>query len=1506
MHRFIFILWLFPLFLFGAEGLIGTYYSSDNFTNQTGQRVDETINFEWGTGRPTGMVNDNNDFSIIWDGFLIVPETANYTFHVAHDDFLEVIIDGNSHYSSGAWTGGSNNFREFTINNLQAGHYPIRLRFIENSGGAYVKLAWSNNASIGSRTIIPKENLSTDEPLQIVLNYRMDECSWNGTANEVKDYSGNDLHATAINSDGSLHQKGIINPAGTFDRTKSQYIQLPTFEEDTINFNDGFTITTWAKFSDTIGSWERIFDFGNGADSNNIFLSRNHTTNNLTFGIHDSISGDNYLTASDALGDTDWHFFAISCQGATCRLYKDGSQIAASTSMKIPSHTKRSRNYIAKSNWSDAYFESRIDEFKLFDKPLTGQQISIIYNNELVEKNYNGEIRNKITCEETYCSKNNLSNGFHVITPPNFDDNKSFEIFCYDERDFIALPNRNDFNNLVFKSDSLGSTDYYDQATNNSDHFQAIEINALDMGVRTGGSTTPVQVGNFKVMGSGFSNINLIGTPFAIDWANTDISHCNEDKLRKAYYGQAVKINTLDYDNKAICQINGMKIKLLDDYNYLTLDNEEVLENTCKLMAEAIPSNILDSKSIKGHYWIKPNNNDRSHASNDITKAIERPLVAYCWYQTDLDWAWTFLLAMDGERTIRKSDLTDKADTCSKMGLFPFVPNTEDTFTRVRVFLKENKNQWDNYTGTIQEKLNALYGNNYYLSTERNQLIWPYGSFGVYFPTNGNNPKGWGGSATNVAGWMSGSPMHNITDTTTDYDRYTDSSRSDDFYSYGTYSNTDTIDTPLNRYEYKDTMGAKGWVSILGANDLNKTEEWFISRAGAGQNITGSTTYFEPNGNYHSGCWLNYLFDDDGRVRHNDDWNCNYPYYDYMCMAEDNYDFTKRYIRIQGRFNIIEPHVTNAQALVEENRKLQTKIAGSSIRFDGIFLNNTGDGLAGEEDQNASFGLFLSEMVSEEEVNDIYFVGENVNGNKGFDLSTGRFPVNIPTDSAYKELSFRFKHCKNLSIPWTDCWTSGLGGIELNSDATRSDSNDSFAIRPDRFNLTFDPNPPNKVAQKEYGITFDALNANGNPTANYNETVPFTHEETNTSCITGIFDPSPSTINFTEGTVVINDVNYSEAGVLNIKVKEEIGLEFAKVDAGDTPEAMRLISPYDVNITFVPDRFDISTALTQGGGSFVYINPDINVTNGDERMSAVFDVNLTARGEDGKKLLNYSGACYAKDSNLTLIFQDLNITPANGLNAMLLYETNTTRNFNTTTNDTNITLETLSKSIFDDGDANLTLRINFDRNMSTAVNPFKVNITSFNFNDADASGLSTPLDHNATFYYGRVHAPIQRGRSPMTTRLYYEIYCDDCNLTDFNITGNETTGGWFINTHHDNELLQGHVTNFHSIGSTQFNKGAGPVDNAATQLNDIVDGNETIVLIKVNDLHDRVEMTPSKDWLLYNIYNESATTNDFDVEFFGRGQWAGQGTVDTEGADIIGKSLEDNSTSERTNRRIAW
>ena len=1110
-----------------------------------------------------------------------------------------------------------------------------------------------------------------------------------------------------------------------------------------------------------------------------------------------------------------------------------------------------------------------------------------------------------INDDKSYCENNNLSTGFHIINPFN-DINKSIEIFCSDNRDFIALPNKNSSNNFVFNNNALSSVDYYDRAKNDAKHFDAIEINAYTLQVQAASSLRdPQTVNDFKAMGSSFSNINLTGTPFAIDWDNTTISNCTSSKLRKAYYGQDVKINTLDYDDKAICNVESMKLKLLDDYRYLVYRGTEVLEKSCKAMAEAVPTSFLNADTVKGHYWISPSLKTRSYNSTSI-KSDDRPIISYCWYQNDLKLVWTFLLAMDGKVTNKKSDLVTKTDTCSEFGLLPFVPNNEETFNRVRVFLSDKKSQWVKYTGTNNEKFRVFNNNaNYYLDTEYDSEIWPYGSFGVYNPKNGAD---W----TSKGAAMSGSPIHNIKSITTDYSRFNDGTNRD-YYSWGHYSSTDAI-ADTNRYAYSDTMGAKGWVSILGSADLNKTNEWFISRTGAGDNFNskGAWPYYEPNGNYTGGAWLNFLFDSTGRVRHLDDLDAAYSYYDYMCMAEDNYDFYQEFDTTKGALTVIEhgQSIYNGLSKSAVDEALKTKVVKSSLDFDLLFWNN--DQTAVSKDQNLSAGLFLTEEVRQGSgyiINDLHYFGQVNGANADFNVSASGSlyisPSKWPNGSnvikaAKKKVFFQFKYCDDTRITWTGCWTKNgntatcTPGCVPNTGEClcKTAESDTFAVRPKKFDTDFSPTTTYK-AGKDYNITFFAKDYTNADTTDYNETIPLTPTETKAGCITGVYDTNLSNLALENGKKLVQDLSYSEVGVVNIKIKELSGSEFAKVDANDTTDAQRYIETYDKNITYTPDHFNVTGALTNGANGFTYISSDLN-------MSLTLDLNITAQREDNATTQNYSYDCYAKRTDYNISYNNLVITPTNTLSTIKYIETNTSTEGNVSINN-NITLNNIYKSIFStdhNGSGLITMEINFDRNITQPSNPLSFVLRDINVSDDDAIVGTKDLNQSSLFYHGRAHAPDYRfSNRDGNATIYYEVYCKDCNRTAFNMnTWKESVNAinWYQNPLHVSTA--GLVAPTPQIPANFSNTGVTNTDPISTQR--LTLKNTTAI-----PYVDRIDLN-SSSWLI-------AFPTNFTVEFYNSGTWAGAGFVKQEHANAV-----DNNTTvggfvhqtapAKANRRMSW
>ena len=144
----------------GVDGLLGVYHaspgsgSSPNFGSRVGQRIDPTINFDWGSSSP-GLGVPSNDFQIRWTGFLHTKNGGNYIFRTHSDDGArlwigdDLIID--------AWREGAGD----VFSNQQTLQpdtlYTIKMEYYENQTFARARLYWIPPAE--SQQIIPLDNL---------------------------------------------------------------------------------------------------------------------------------------------------------------------------------------------------------------------------------------------------------------------------------------------------------------------------------------------------------------------------------------------------------------------------------------------------------------------------------------------------------------------------------------------------------------------------------------------------------------------------------------------------------------------------------------------------------------------------------------------------------------------------------------------------------------------------------------------------------------------------------------------------------------------------------------------------------------------------------------------------------------------------------------------------------------------------------------------------------------------------------------------------------------------------------------------------------------------------------------------------------------------------------------------------------------------------------------------------------------------------------------------------
>lgn len=368
----------------------------------------------------------------------------------------------------------------------------------------------------------------------------------------------------------------------------------------------------------------------------------------------------------------------------------------------------------------------------------------------------------------------------------------------------------------------------------------------------------------------------------------------------------------------------------------------------------------------------------------------------------------------------------------------------------------------------------------------------------------------------------------------------------------------------------------------------------------------------------------------------------------------------------------------------------------------------------------------------------------------------------------------------------------------------------------------------------------------------------------------------------------------------------------------------------DYDITFHPYKFDLRALLPTFGmnydsifttNTFVYMS-NMSVPQ-DENMSVHFNGFISAVGENNVTVSNFVNNCFAKPINIDVNktnytlpapsygyrYHDLNIT--GGINSTASNVINNT--FGPIALDSSHFIKNMLGSI------NSILNLNFDRNLSKPINPKTITFHNYTIDcqnpgtdcsfsadlgtkttqgnyakDAKASNLD--LNLTVKHYYGRTHAPRYRYPSNVGDAfIYYEVYCDiDGNTTLLPNAPSPVESvdelDWFDNVLHA-RLRDGNITNVTERKSIP-----------KVTLTGMTWTNPEHAVITYDQTggypYKTTMQTSSSGWLIYNKYDNTATTNEFEVEFYKPGgNWTGVKNTDT---------TTDSNASETTSKRIFW
>lgn len=196
----------------------------------------------------------------------------------------------------------------------------------------------------------------------MILYYPMD--------GNATDQSGYGRNGALTGTTAATDPWGVTGKALSFNGS-GDYIQAPSFA-----FGGGaFSVSAWVYVNNVGPSWQRIFDFGNGSNADNVMVT--FTGSLMMLSIR---HGSTYyqFTTSEAFPQQRWTHVTVTHDGiGVGKIYWNGALKATGTAPP-PLIKSRSNQYIGKSNWSDPYFGGMLDEFRVYDRELSRTEIDLL------------------------------------------------------------------------------------------------------------------------------------------------------------------------------------------------------------------------------------------------------------------------------------------------------------------------------------------------------------------------------------------------------------------------------------------------------------------------------------------------------------------------------------------------------------------------------------------------------------------------------------------------------------------------------------------------------------------------------------------------------------------------------------------------------------------------------------------------------------------------------------------------------------------------------------------------------------------------------------------------------------------------------------------------------------------------------------------------------------------------------------------------------------------------
>jgi len=268
---------------------------------------------------------------------------------------------------------------------------------------------------------------NTPEEIEPIANYRFDKCEYTGNSFEVIDQTGN-YHATPNGVSDSASDAVINNSLNLTALGSSDWLNVPSGVVHGLN---DFTLSFWVNTSKDKSQQEIFHALGSSTsdDELEVFLKDNDE-------VYIKVRDDSdTLTSSKEITDGNWHHIALTRVDNDVCLFVDGNEEecssgVASGTLSVPNSTAvvigQEQDEFGGGFSDDQGFEGKLDEFMVFDSALDSNDIQEIYDNQNIDLNYDGTMRDSVVCNP------NIELVAGRVTLNNTADNPTFTHVCFD------------------------------------------------------------------------------------------------------------------------------------------------------------------------------------------------------------------------------------------------------------------------------------------------------------------------------------------------------------------------------------------------------------------------------------------------------------------------------------------------------------------------------------------------------------------------------------------------------------------------------------------------------------------------------------------------------------------------------------------------------------------------------------------------------------------------------------------------------------------------------------------------------------------------------------------------------------------------------------------------------------------------------------------------------------------------------------------------------------------